>query len=696
MPKLIQVGQETVEFPDDMSEEQISEAIQNSEELQVLAGKKQALPEGIEPKLIGMETTGPLGYEGVAEVMRTLIPLAGAVATRNPATLAALVGTSDLAASEIEEYFGNPEYTGAMDALKSQAKIVGKAGGSAAMSYWGDKYLLPWMGQHASKLKNATIRPLTKRVLGPRLMPKGGPPLEAITSQKFLGRLHPVEGKPFSLTMDQMHVGQKTTTEELGSLTRSGFFSSSVMRGADLRNIDKTTEFVKSFMNAAHDATPREFGNMVATLVNKETGYLTHKTNKLFEDFRKMVYDKGVEVDLSKAFSFLRDNTDNRFVRSVLSKVVRSDPAVLRSIKGGEEMLLRTHEELEAIFQMMSPAEANALIDSMIHTFPVETAVDLYHNMNRMFAKSKERGIKKFSGDFKKKVDKSLKESMDAVEPAAHAKFLEANAFARKHGELIETNVISEILGKIGKEKPAAVMSMFTGAGGGDAFMALKRVFKESKTLTGADFDQNIRQPVRHWLLSQAVNKDTGVITGSSLGRILDTAEKNNGPEFLREVFGPQMPTVLRESATTLKLIQGTKESNIIIKMLQGAALMGIGGAIGASTGVSIERIAGGAIAVSMLPLVVSRIMSNPRLMRTVTDGFHAGVKSSKFQRALLTLGIVHREALNDMKGMSPEAIEFYSNPWFGEPVERPPEPPLEGVTLLGPSPGMLMPPFET
>jgi hypothetical protein len=70
-------------------------------------------------------------------------------------------------------------------------------------------------------------------------------------------------------------------------------------------------------------------------------------------------------------------------------------------------------------------------------------------------------------------------------------------------------------------------------------------------------------------------------------------------------------------------------------------------------------------------PYALSKILANPKLSRVITDGFIAGPGTSKFARAVLVAGIQNREALGRMGKISPEAQEFYDQP-YEEGTEQP------------------------
>jgi len=676
MAQLIEVGDDVIEFPDEMSADQIQEAIASSmgasvaadptpspidQDISAITGKPTALTP--DQMTAGTRFAGGL-------VRSTAIAAPMVMPSLSPLKLAAVVFGSELAAGEVEEMLSNPEYQSGMEALKRQGEIVKDAAVSGGLGYWGDRFLLPWLGQHANKLKNFTTRPIMKQTLGRIFKPKGGYTSDVETSQRFLGRLYSPDN-PYGLTLDQLHEGQKTLADTMGSIARSSFGGGRVMRKTDMRNQAKVGEFVTNFLNSATKTTPRQFGNMMKGLLSKDKAYITHQTNHLFDEFRQMAYGKGIDVNLGDAFTYLRENASNRFARGVLAKVVRSDPAVMRAIQGGEDLMLRTPDELEAIFQALPPQQVQEIIDQMAHTLPVETAVDLYHNVNRMFAKSKEGGMKRFSTKFKDHLDDALKESLTPAQgaaplpqpPSAYAKFREANDFAARHGERIEKKIIDTMFKKIGDEKPASIIGMFQGSQGADTLISVKKYFASSDVLNMQDFENTVRQPLRHWFLSQAIDKETGAVSGAALSRTLDRLQRQNGPGFVREIFGPNAPEALRDAATTLNLLSKAKESNILMKIIQASVLAGTATGIMYGAGQPVERVIGGGVAVLFTPYALAKVMSNPKLTRIITDGFVAGPGTSKFARSVLVAGNMNREWFFK-KNLSIEAREFYDKPW--------------------------------
>lgn len=693
MPKLIQVGEDTVEFPDSMGDAEIekilSQAQQASQKIAQAQQKTEQSLSQLNPKLTPGEVypqgPTPSGSELGVNALRTGVPIAAAFATKNPASLALITGLSELAADELEERYENPNYQGEMDFLTRKAQHLKDAGTSAGLSYLGDRFLAPWVGKQVSKLQNFTTRPLMKQTLGRALVP-GELPQQPGTAQRFLGRLRPTEEGPFSLTLDQLHTGQRTIMEQLGSISRSSFGGGKRMRKMDMRNEEAVTQFVTNFLRASSETTPRQFGNTLKALLNKETAYLKTQTNTLFDEFREMAYDKGIRVQIGDALDYLKENSTNRFARGVLAKVVKSDPVVLSKVKGAEQLMMLPADQLENVFQSMPPGKVEEFLNAMDVDVPVETAVDLYHNINRMFGRTKEAGMKRFSTQFRQRLDDAMSTSLKP-EQGAYNKFKEANAFAAKHGARTEQKIMEQLFKRVGEEKPASVLTMFSGARGGDTIASVKRFFETSDVLSMEDFDRSIRQPLRHWMLSLAVDKDTGIVSGSNLARVLDMAEKRNGPEFLKEIFGSHTPTALREAASTLSLLQSTKESNIVIKIMQATALGGLTAAAMYGSGQPIERVAMGTFGVLLAPLALARVLSNPKLVRTLTDGMIKGAGSTQFQRAVMVAMVQNRKAFKDLAKLSPEAQQFYMNSWEGgEQPSESPEP--MGPQTLGDIPG--------
>jgi hypothetical protein len=449
--------------------------------------------------------------------------------------------------------------------------------------------------------------------------------------------------------------------------------SGKVMRASDIANIDVVNEFVENLMRSGPDVTPQQFGNMLSMLFNRDKSFVKAYTNASYDQFRKATYNRGIEVNLSDAFEYLRENADNRFARKIASKVFRSDPAVVRSLKNGEEMMSWSDDQLEQFFGNIPPEEMRALMDQISGSVPLETAADMYHNLNLVFGKSKAGGIGHFTSGFKKRMDNALETSLEAIE-GSYGQFQAANAFARKHGERMEKQIIEGIFKKIGDEKPASIVHLFKGSQGPDSYKAVERFFRTSDKLTMPDFDKAVRAPLRHRFLSQVFDENTGKFGGASLDRALKMTEKRGGPEFLDDLFSPQARKSLHEAANTLKVLEGTRESNIIIKMIQASVLMGGASAIAVGDAVdsnTIQRIGMGAVAVGLIPLAMARIMANPRLMRTLTDGMVARPGTSKFARAVMVAVVQNRQALKDMGKMSPEAQDFYDNPYKDVPEDQ-------------------------
>jgi hypothetical protein len=231
----------------------------------------------------------------------------------------------------------------------------------------------------------------------------------------------------------------------------------------------------------------------------------------------------------------------------------------------------------------------------------------------------------------------------------------------------MEQAIIEDIFKAVGKNRPAAIPSLFQRAGGIDNFKTLERFFRTSKKLGMDDFQKTVVSPLRHRFLSLVFDENTGRFTGASLDRAIKTSIKGNGPKYLDELFGANARVGLQEAANTLKLMESTQESNIVIKIIQAGVLMGGAGVLAAGEATdsnTLQQLGMGAVAVGLLPWAAARIMANPRLIRTLTDGMVAGPGTSKFARAIMVATVQNRDALKEMAKLSPEAQEFYDNPY--------------------------------
>jgi len=697
--KIYEVDGEQVEFPMDMSDQEISEVIQQTAQTSGELGKQRELIEAAdigagEDLLPGVSEAE--SHEGAVDVVRTGIPIAASAFTMNPVALGLITGLSDLTASELEERYEDPAYQNNMDFMKRKARHLGQATVSGGLSYGGDRFLLPWANKVVGKLKQFVYgRPFLPGKLG-RSDVMGGTQPDVREGQALLGTFDPQPfgireaSTPFSLPLDQLNTGRKNLSSTIGTFARSSFGGGARMRKIDLRNEEVLSDFVRSFINANHATTPKQFGQSLAVLFNQDSLAVEKGTSHLFQEFRDLAYGKGVNVNIKDSFKYLIDNFQSADARDVFAKVAASNPDFLDKLGIGEQVMFKTADEAAQIIKMLPSARANAVFENMPEEIPVEAAYDLYRMLNRKFFGKKISGSqKRIAGEFKKRLDNAMKDGMSAItldptvalDPksaqeaaqrgkAAYTKFREANDFASKNYERTEKRIIEELFKKIGDEKPSAVLGMLSGSGGIDRLGALKKFFKTSEALTSVDYEKAVQQPLRHWLLSMSVDKKTGVVSGAKLRKLLDTAEARNGPEFTNEIFGADVTKSARTAASTLELTQSADESNIVMKIIQAGALMSAASGIMYGMGQPIERIALGGFGVLFTPWAFSRVISNPRLMRTITDGFAKGTGSSAFQRAVLVAITQNRKSIKEMAGLSPEAQQFYSN--MGEELELP------------------------
>jgi hypothetical protein len=287
--QLKEVGDDLIEFPSDWTEDQMNEAIAASMGASVAADTKPVRPDistitGKPTALTpGQMTAGAeLGVNTVRNIGVGASMLMDPTKAGAAVKMASLIFGTELAAGEMEEMLSNPQYQSGIDTLKRQGEIVKDAAISGGVSYHSDRFLLPWLSQHANKLKNFTTRPIIKGTLGKLFKPRGGYSPDVETSQRFLGRMYSKEN-PYGLTLDQLHQGQKTLVDMAGSLARSSFGGGRVMRKTDMRNQASVDEFVTNFLNSATETTPRQFGNMMKGLLSKDKAYLTRQTNHLFD-----------------------------------------------------------------------------------------------------------------------------------------------------------------------------------------------------------------------------------------------------------------------------------------------------------------------------------------------------------------------------------------------------------------------------
>jgi hypothetical protein len=432
------------------------------------------------------------------------------------------------------------------------------------------------------------------------IKPKGGFAPDVETAQRFLGRTYVARGeKPFSLTLDQLHQGQKTLIDTMGSISRSSFGGGRVMRRSDLRNAEAVTQWVDNFLSSATKTDPRTFGNMMKGMMNKDLHFVETEKNALYDAFRETAFGKGIEVNFGDAFDVLRSNSDSRFARSALAKIVSSNPRIRAAIDAGDALLMRTPDEIQAIFEGWPTEKIDEVLDAMTNNLPLEHAVDLYHNLNRMIKKGSEKGMRRSVNQFKGELDNALKESLGET---AYGQFQKANEFTARHGERIHQSIMETIFKKIGDKKPSGIIGLFSGGQAADTMTVVKDFFRSSDALNMQDFEETVRQPLRHWFLSRAIDKETGIVSGAKLARTLDNLERRAGPGFLKEVFGPNAPQALREAATTLNLLSKSSEANIFVKIVQAGALSGATMGLMYGTGQPIERIVGGGAAVLVAP----------------------------------------------------------------------------------------------
>ena len=610
-----------------------------------------------------------------ADLLRTGVPLAAAALTRSPGRLALITGFSDLAASEYEDKLNSPETIELNDYVRKKAANIKQAAISGGLSYGSDVFLQPWLATQTTKLKNMTSRPLKKKILG-GLVPDD-PQADVATAQAFLGRIPPRQQTPFSLTLDQMHQGRKSWQETVAGMVRSGILSGKRMRASDIRNTEVASDWVESFMRASRDMTPQQFGDGLSMALGGEMDLLKIVGDVNFDTYRSLAYNRGVMTNLAPAFDILLKNYDSGFAREALAKMVTFNPRFLSKLNlgtGGSQAtpMIQTLDQATMLFNALPEARARKVIEGMPKDVPIEVATDLYRMMNRIFRGKADPGTRRMVHQTKEALTSSMKESLDPI-PGAFTAFQKANAALSKRGKQAEDAILSQIFKRIGDEKPASIVHMFQRSDGLDLLNRLKKFYRDAATLDMTDFDDQIIQPLRHRYLSMAFDDNTGIFSGQRLTRVLDTMERKNGPEFVEDVFGGKRAAKsIKDAATTMNVVNKTKESDIVMKTLQASMLVGGLTANRYSENDFIQVTGKGLVVIGLAPTALARIFASPTFVRTLTDGFAEGPGSVKFARMATLLLTQNRKAIKELieKEKSPESFEFYDKP-YSEPREE-------------------------
>lgn len=554
-----------------------------------------------------------------------------------------VVGATGFAAQHLEDFFADSDSFNKLEKVKDQLVVGGK------------EALYNMLGMGILRGVAKGTHAIARKIMLPETMP-----LNIETVQALLGKLS--KGKK-SLTFGQLNMEERNFIHTLESVARSGYGSEKVMRKFDLRNLKTVGDFIQDYIEErSKKMTGNEFGAFLQKILGTtdEIGEAFHPV----EAMRKMLYRESdnflvlaPDVDATNLLKYFRQSGKQAHVKRAWARINQTD--VIDPDTGKTLSLLPSLED-DAAWKAIDVSD-------------IDEALKRANKFARQVTHRGERATLKYvASQFKKHLDKSLKQVPGAKEARTKADAF----FASKEVALYNKTVTG--IRKAIENKPEVVRDLFKGRGGYSTLMRTKEALRfSSKTAgTAPQFDSwwkdHFIKPLRHSILSESVERETGNLSGAKLAKALDSLAKH-GDELPTEIFG-DIAKPLRDAATTIKLIgEGKFGEKIFIQLVQGGIITGVLAGL-ASPGSAYERTAAGTLTAGVIifggPLALAKFLTRPYAVRMLTDGLTAGTRSRAFARLSRSIVAINLATRKELAKMPNAQQEFYLNIQQLEPQE--------------------------
>jgi len=565
------------------------------------------------------------GGEVTAGALRYGLPVAAAaIPGLGAAELAITAGVGEMGARGVEDVSGIRQYKEGASYLDKRMSDYLGAMGAAATEYAGTKWIAPLIGAVTRKLIKEPAAYIGKKALAPKALRA-----DVAMAQDTL--------RPFekSLTLDQLHQGEKNIVSFLGATSRSGLGSSGMMRKADVANLTTMEDTAAAYLKSLSNTTTRqEFGKQVNGLISGELDFVKAYRNTLYDEARRTLGNTKVSVDLSGLQNFFKRE------------------GIRDEVKG-----------VQAMVSDLLPQGKNANWSEV----PAQKAMEAVRRINKAYGKNIPDAESGVIDHIRPMLNNNIDRSLRREAPEAAGAFAQAKTYFQESKDRLQNKVAKTVMRQL-ENYPGTAVSML---GRGQRFMdnldTVERMFTQTAkeqgvaragtTLTKEQFEKSVMKPLRYSVMLDAVDKETGRVSGKKLTRVLDRLKDDGAAK----IFGKESADALRRLSTTMNVIEQTPSgSKVFIQLVQGGSLVSLAGGI-ATDEPTVKKIGGaGTAVVFVAPMLLAGAFRNPRFVRALTDGIAKGPASTAFNRALITLTNQYAHQRFDQRNMSPEQAEFY------------------------------------
>ena len=496
------------------------------------------------------------------------------------------------------------------------------------------------------------------------LMPRAGTiPEEAKIAQAIVGEFDS------SVAIPQLY--PKGSTAFVAEVVEGAVGGAAAKQRLDLRNIQGINRLIMGEMEGrATSMSPTDFGE---TLVNTTLG--TRKTgagewgvfqrvkSKLYDESDAAVQGLNRQVGVYPWFQHLKTRLKQDDVKKLFNGLDIWD----------EEAIKAGYKELRPLLSKGGAA-----------SIPLEQAIGIQRKLNTAYGRTHDDSLKAVIGDLSKRLDDVIQPQLKD-RPDVAAKLTTAKSFYSAGMDRLNSD-LAKSLAKKAQTTPDAIASWFFSKGGLTRLKAVEKMFTESGSQVGLSgltrelYEESFLKPLRFQYLQGALDRQNRFV-GEALEGLFAPANQ----EVTEHLFGKEIANRWKDLGTALKWIeQGRMSSNIAIKLIQGgyvvrAGMLAASGWRSSSEGGDgISQFGKEGAIIFLSPVILSKLIMNPKFIRVLTDGVSGGPASPAFHTMTNMLKKVGTTKVNEwleydkLNKLGDRALKFYTEPQGHLPVRKP------------------------
>ena len=630
------VIEETLVFPDDATDEEINEIVNQS-----LSGtspftfRSEGRPGPPAPQPASGLTTGQDLTVKAVRFGPNIITAPAGLATSIPISIA-----SEIAATRLEDFFKDPDSFDNMSHTINQA-IGGGFAGAIDLITFG---LVKGTGALVDKL-------FQKFAIG-----KQGIPVDAQTALDLLKKIRDEGGPNLSPTFAQMNPKAQKFINTMEAVARASFGGKGRFDiGDDAARDAIFNRFLRPYLlEEADQMTSKEYGDFMFDMIGSLAGRDKTKSDILgkafnpLEAYRKHLYNIS-DANIASAPHIKTNANDFRelITGTGEGQIMEDVRALLKIAPGGDKFLPH----------LTSPKGIQKWRE-----LDTKTADDLIKRINNRLGGSIDNNTARILNDLKNALSPSVQRAIRQISPEALSDWTRAKDFfhiARKSG--LYGGIIKQIRETL-TSRPAAVRDMLDVPGRGkDLFhrlMEFKDAMQFSDTVQKtaiyegvnvaspfgeAGFEvwwhESVRKPLQHSFIVPGLDAE-----GNILIKPLDAHIKKmmaHGDNYAKEIFhNPNIAKDLQSFITGMKVVQRKPaRETMFVNLMQGGKLVELGtktsavAAAGVGFGVPVakEVLVGTALGTMIVfgtPRLFTEFLASSKLTRMIIEGITQGPRS--------------------------------------------------------------------